>query len=388
MTTQTASLAAAAESTPRQLDEALERQLGASPDFVCVLASPSLPLDTIVAGLAAPGRTVVGASTAGEFTGERETRGGLALIAISSDELRFTAGIGGGLRESPEAAVASALEGQPDAIEGFPYRTGITFLDPLAGNGEEASLLVAERLGDGTPLVGGAAGDDLRMVETRVACGATTRSNAIVVAQVFSRRPLAVGVAHGHRALSGPLRVTRASGATVHEIEGRPAWDVWREVTRARARERGIDVDALPPSEAPGFLLRFEAGLANGEGYKIRAPLSLGEGGSIQFAAAIPEGAVVRVTESDERSQLESARLAAERARAGIEGEVAGAIVFDCICRKLILGDGFEGAVQAMSRALGGAPLAGLETYGEVALSTGEMSAFHNTTSVVLAFPR
>jgi methyl-accepting chemotaxis protein len=40
-----------------------------------------------------------------------------------------------------------------------------------------------------------------------------------------------------------------------------------------------------------------------------------------------------------------------------------------------------------MSEALGGAPLSGFETYGEVALHDGSLSGFHNTTSVVLAFP-
>jgi len=40
-----------------------------------------------------------------------------------------------------------------------------------------------------------------------------------------------------------------------------------------------------------------------------------------------------------------------------------------------------------MSEELGGVPLAGFETYGEIALAAGDMSGFHNTTSVVLAFP-
>lgn len=388
MTTRIATVSAGESASAAGIAGALEGRLGRRPEFTCVLASPVLPLGALVAGLVAEGGVVVGATTSGEFTEERESRGGLVALGIASDDLRFHAGIGEGLRADPERAVTRALEGQPSTVDGFPHRTGLTFLDPLAGNGEEAALLVAERLGPETPLVGGAAGDDLRMAETRVACGPTTRTDAIVVGQIFSKRPLGVGVAHGHRPLSRPLRVTRASGASLLELDGRPAWDVWREVTRERARARGIDVDALSTADAPAFLLRFEAGLANGAGTKIRAPLSLGAAGAIELAAAIPEGAIVRVTESDESAQLESARAAAHAARTSIAGELAGALVFDCICRKLILGDRFEEAVRAMGAELGGAPLAGFETYGEVALSTGEMSAFHNTTSVVLAFPR
>jgi methyl-accepting chemotaxis protein len=59
--------------------------------------------------------------------------------------------------------------------------------------------------------------------------------------------------------------------------------------------------------------------------------------------------------------------------------------VFDCICRNLILGDRFADAVRAIADELGGAPVAGFETYGEIALCEGDLSGFHNTTSVVLA---
>ena len=44
-------------------------------------------------------------------------------------------------------------------------------------------------------------------------------------------------------------------------------------------------------------------------------------------------------------------------------------------------------AVKGISEELGGVALAGFETYGEIALDVGDMSGFHNTTSVVLAFP-
>ncbi len=62
-------------------------------------------------------------------------------------------------------------------------------------------------------------------------------------------------------------------------------------------------------------------------------------------------------------------------------------MVFDCICRNLILGDRFVEAIDSIGEELGGVPLGGLETYGEIALQTEEFSGFHNTTTVLLAFP-
>jgi hypothetical protein len=368
--------------------DALAGGLPSLPSFVCVFASTRQDVGALVATLSGPSTVAIGASTAGEFTETGDAKGSVSVLGIASDDLRFAAGIGTGLRASPEQAIVAALEGQPNEMRGFAHRTAITLLDPLAGNGEEAALMLAVHLGPDQPIAGGAAGDDLKMKATTVACGARAASDAIVVAQIFSKRPLAIGVAHGHRELSTSMRVTRATGASVHEIDGRPAWDVWKDATRAAAKTRGIDVDALPASEETAFLLQFEAGLANGAGMKIRAPLSRTADGSVNFAAAIPEGSVIRITESDAAAQVESALTAARRARDQADGPIAGALVFDCICRNLILGDQFGAAIRGIGETLGGAPLAGFETYGEVALSSGEMSAFHNTTSVVLAFPR
>jgi methyl-accepting chemotaxis protein len=165
---------------------------------------------------------------------------------------------------------------------------------------------------------------------------------------------------------------------------------VWADETRAAAGKLGMDPDALAEDKVIHYLLRYEAGLAAGAEYKIRAPLARAADGSISFACGIPQGAVIRITESEPERQISSARTAARRARAqiGAGASIAGAVVFDCICRNLILNDGFSSAVRAMSEELGDAPLAGFETYGEIALDAGDMSGFHNTTTVVLAFPR
>jgi methyl-accepting chemotaxis protein len=373
-----------------QLIRDVRAALGDSPPaLIAVFPSTAQPLGEITARLGAefPGATLIGASTAGEFTERRDAKGAVAIFALAGD-YRVHAGIGTGLKQSPEGALERALEGLPREINGYPHRTAILLLDPLAGNGEEATLIAAGLMGEGVKLAGGAAGDDLHMEATQVSCGTRAAGDAAVVALIFSKAPLGVGVCHGHVPISDPIRVTRAEGNVVHELDGRPAWSVWRERTRAHAKAAGIDVDAMPKQDEGGYLLRYEAGLAAGAtDYKIRAPLSRDDQGSISFACGVPQGSVVRITESVPERQIESAREAARRARAQLGGKVAGAIVFDCICRNLILESDFHRAVRGMSEELGGVPLAGFETYGEIALDVGDMSGFHNTTSVVLAFP-
>jgi hypothetical protein len=373
-----------------ELAARVERQLeGAAVKLVMAFASTEQPLPELARLLSQrmPGAVLLGASTAGEFTERGDAKGSTAIFALAGD-FRVFAGIGNGLKANAENAVATAVDGLPRELHGYPYRTAIMLLDPLAGRGEEATLIAATLLGDNVRLAGGAAGDDLKMSSTFVACGERAENDAVAIALVFSKAPLGVGVCHGHAPLSPPLRVTKAEGGTVVAVDGRPAWEVWKEQTRSKAAENGVDVGALRADEEGAFLLRYEAGLSAGDGFKIRAPLSRNADGSINFACAIAEGAVIRITESEPERQLASAREAARRARAQLGGaQVAGALVFDCICRNLILGDDFARAVRGISEELGNVPLAGFETYGEIALDAGDMSGFHNTTSVVLAFP-
>ncbi|MGE0784960.1 MAG: FIST signal transduction protein [Sandaracinaceae bacterium] len=386
----TASATGSAADAARALTRSLREGLGgADPALVMFFASTAQPLRELAPALTAafPSATVLGSSTAGEFTEAGDSKGSVVAVAVAGD-FKVVGGIGTSLKEDAEAAVQRALSIIPQKVVGLPERTALVLLDPLAGNGEEATLLAASLFGAPVRLAGGAAGDDLAMERTYVSCGAEVASNAIVAAVIFSRRPLGVGVCHAHQPISEPLEVTRAEGGVIYEVDGRPAWDVWREKTKDAALGAGIDVSTLESNDDIGaFLLRYEAGLANGAEYKIRAPLSRGKDGSLSMACGVPTGARIRITESEPAAQIAAARTAARRAAEALDAPPAGAIVFDCICRNLILNDSFGDAVRGMSEELGGAPLAGFETYGEIALDVGDFSGFHNTTTVVLAFP-
>jgi len=379
-----------ADEAATSLIAALNRGLdGARPVLVMAFASTEQPLTDVSLALtrAFPEATVLGSSTSGEFVETGDAKGAVAAVAIAGDFV-VHAGIGKDLAADPESAVRAATKSFPETVEGYPHSTGVLLLDPMAGNGEMATLLTAGALGGDVKLAGGAAGDDLQMQRTWVSCGSEAAPDALVAALIYSKVPLGVGVSHGHEPISEPLEVTRSEGGVLHEVDGRPAWDVWVEKTREQAAKVGIDPSTLEGDAVGGFLLRYEAGLASGDEYKIRAPLSRNDDGSLAMACGVPEGARIRITESVPERQIASAREAAERAKAQLEGEAAGAIVFDCICRNLILAERFSDAVRGMSEALGGVPLAGFETYGEIALDVGDFSGFHNTTTVVLAFPK
>ena len=386
---------ALSKGSPREAAAALAKDLtqklgGAKPAFAIAFASTAQPLDQLMPALreALNAPVWLGISTAGEFTEAGDVKGAVSALAVAGD-YTVRAGIGRNLKADPLGAVNAAAAALPPSVDGYSHRTVLMLVDPLSGRGEEAVLVAASLLGQAARLAGGAAGDDLGMKATHVALDGAVASDAVVLAAIYSKKALGVGVQHGHLPVSRPLKVTSASGSVVKSIEGRPAWDVWVEATKDAASKAGIDANKLTGDAVGSFLLRYEAGLATGSTFKIRAPLSRSADGSLNFACGVPEGSVIQITESEPSRQISSAREAARRARAQMGGgDCAGAIVFDCICRNLILGDKFADAVGAMASELGGAPFAGFETYGEIALDAGELSGFHNTTTVVLTFPR
>lgn len=380
--------AAAGAAMAAQLGEKLA---GATPDLVVAFASTAQDLRAVAGALcdAFPDAVVLTSSTAGEFHEGGDFKGEAVAWALASDSLRVAAGVSAGLKADPDKAVQAALPAWTEDPE-FPHQTAIMLLDPLSGAGEEATLLASAHLGPTVRLAGGAAGDDLKFAETLVGAGRAVGPDQVVIARIASKVPLGIGVEHGHVPISPPVTVTKAAGNVVHEFDGKPALAVWKDAVRDSLKEVGVDVDAIPAADLGPRLLQFEVGLIVGANeFKIRAPLAVADdGSSLNFACGLPEGSVVRFMKGEGDAQVCSARGAATRAKEALAGRpIAGALIFDCICRNLVLGDRFKDAVREMHAVLDGKPLAGFETYGEIAMELGQTSGFHNTTTVVLAFP-
>ncbi|MBN1955542.1 MAG: FIST C-terminal domain-containing protein [Anaerolineae bacterium] len=332
---------------------------------------------------------ILGASSCGEFTEDVVGEGSIAVGLLRSDEYRFQVRAASGLRQDVIQVITRIHEEFGDFLQLEGQTSIIMTADGLAGNGEEATLGASALFGVDTTIVGGTAGDELAFQETVVIANDQVLTDAVSVCVVKGPHSLFAGVQHGHEPLSETLEATRAEGSVLYTVNGRKAWEVWKEEARERAMAIGIDVDHLAdPSEEGIFLIRFELGLETDAGYKIRVPLSRNEDGSLNFACTIPEGIKFRVMQSKKPAQVRSARRAAELAMEAAGGqEIAGALVFDCVCRSIILGKQFSNAVAAMKEVIGDVPLLGFETYGEICMDPLQFSGFHNTTSVAVLIP-
>ncbi len=375
------------------VEEARTKLGGGAIDLVLLYCSSNYHYAEVLATVreltgAAP---LIGASTAGEFTEQHVCLGSIAVSLIQSDQIRFFTGLAEGVDKDAETAVASIISQIPLDVPDYPHRCIFLLTDGMVGNGEEITLMVANMSGSTAKIVGGLAADDFKMKKTVVFHNDRVTEKAASICVMASKKPFYTAVNHGHCALSAPLRITKARGNVLYEVEGRPAWDVWREQTVAQARTLGIDVNAIRESgEVAAYFSNFELGLRTGaDTYKVRYPMSINADGSVNFTCTIPNGAVMCIMDGrDAGRQIEASRVAAERAQRAAAADgytvIAGALVIECAVRQFLLGDRFHQAPEAIRAALGGVPMIGAELYGEIRLEPGEFSGFHNTTTVVL----
>lgn len=373
--------------------DALEGLDGAEPALCQVFSSSTYDPEPVVEAVRAVVGTeapLIGCVSTGEFT-ERETADhAVAVGLVASDELSVTTGVGTGLSENVTVAIREAIGGLPTASGEYPYQSAVVLHDGLTGLGEQLALVVQRKLGPNVSVAGGSASDNYDLESTPVFCDGRVVEDGIVVAYLESERRLSVSVDHGHEPISEPMTVTDSDRNVVHEFDGTPALDAWLDVVGDHARERfGIDLDELAPgSEALVQVMgEFEFGVDQGDDYKVRWPQIVGpESRSLEFAVDVPVGTVMRVMHGHPDDQIESARRAARSAVESLDGPPAGGFVYDCACRAIILGERFGEAVDAIDAEIG-APFCGFETYGETCLRKGQMSGFHNTTTVMILFP-
>jgi hypothetical protein len=364
----------------RAADKALARS---DAKLLIVFCSPSHDLEALLREIRtrAGGVPLIGCTTAGVIAGGRPSDSGVAVTALGGDGFAVETAVATDVSGSPREAgalVARCLPGRPD----LPNRVLLLLTDGLAGDQQEIVRGAYGVLGAAVPLVGGCAGDDLKMMRTFQLYGDRVLTGSVVAAGIASAAPLGIGVRHGWRRSGEPMLVTASVGDRVVTLDDRPALDVYLE-------RLGVDE---PAQAGPEWLARLA----------LTHPLGLGRptgeeqvrfivGGSLVersllCIAEVPQGGFVWIMEGDARSVLEATDAACHDSLAALGGRPAlGMIAFDCIARRGVLGDeGIQAETGRLAAIAAGVPTAGFYTYGEIARTRGPRG-FHNQTLVVLS---
>lgn len=97
---------------------------------------------------------------------------------------------------------------------------------------------------------------------------------------------------------------------------------------------------------------------------------------------------MVTIVDGTPQQMIAATRNAAVEAKNNLQGgKAAGVLLFDCVCRGMILKDRFAESIAAVREVVGEVPVAGFLTYGEIASYGGRLEQWHNTTAVAVAIP-
>lgn len=374
---------AAGEDLARQICE----QLGSDgPDAVIVFASPKNNYGALLDALDRSCRpaTLVGCSTAGEFTNDVAGEGLTCAIALRSPEMQFSAALGRNISGSREAAVVEILRDLRGVEQTkYAHRAALVLADVLAGFVEDLVDRLTTATGGAYRFFGGGAGDDARFQHTHVFCGTQVHSDAAVVLEMLSNKPIGIGARHGWQPASAPMRVTDSESTQVRSLNVAPAvevFDNYATTTKQKFEHR----DPMP------FFLHNIVGVQTPGGHKLRVPLGVTDDGSVVLAGEVPTGATAHIMATGGASAIEAASTAAQDAMQQVVSEghkPAVALFFDCVATRLRLGQEFKGELDTVGRDLQGTPFAGFNSYGQIVRAEGQFSGFHNCTAVVCVIP-
>jgi hypothetical protein len=373
--------------------EAAEKALASAkierPDFVFMFASVGYEQRALLDAVrkATGGAPLAGGSGEGIIAGAEadESNFSVAVMAITSDELRFKNVLASGLKEDSERAGQIIARNLRHEIR--PDTRGLIVLgDGLSLNFDRfvAGLESELKLGQSLPLFGGTSADNFELKRTYQYCDDQITLDGIACVLLSGSARLAWSVNHGCQPIGGERRVTRCSGNVIYEIDGKPVLEVLKEYLV------GDEIDNWSKAVV-NLCLGFKAPehMKDYDEYLIRfMPTRDDKAGSITISTEVTEGTSIWMTRRDHEKISAGVARIGEEIKATIgDHPLKMVFQFDCAGRgKIVLRDQQKTELLAtlQHKIQRDAPWMGLYTYGEIA-PVGDCNCFHNYTAVVLA---
>lgn len=304
-----------------------------------------------------PDAVVAGCTTAGEFVEGRGRSGGAAAMALGPDTVSRAAAVLARFGDGgPEAAIQRAAGRLGDELgmelkDADPARyAGVVLVDGNRGRGDATNHALAMAAPQ-MVFVGGSAADDWKFAESRVFVGGDATDDGAALLLLDMNVPFTVVKSCSFEPHTEAFTVTRADepSRVVHELNGRPAAEVYSEIVGVPVGELGLDTFMKHPL---GMVL-------DGEAF-IRSPNAATPGGALQFQARVDQGMELHIMRGTDL--IGETRSAIGEARERLGGQVGGALSFNCGLRLLEMNA--KNLHQEFLESFD-FPMAGFHTFGE-----------------------
>ena len=372
---------------------ALQQLDGRPADLVLVFANPGYDQQALldaIRELSGPHAVVSGCSSEGVIYrgGCDESPCVVNVMAIASDRIRFDAINVGNYAKDP-ASCGKAIAARVGELGAERAKAVFVFPDGVTGDCTAMLRALQDALPFPVPIAGGAAGDRLRadprhILTTYQYLGQEVHTDTVSAMIVGGAVEFDVEVSHGCTPLGLTRTVTRAEAGWVHEVDGRPAWEVFKEhLDGDPADLMSADMVHLCVGEPLDEARRevFDSG------HLIRTPVVLAEDKkALFFPGGLQLGNKIQFTRRDPEQVGASAKRSAIRLVERRRQRPTAMFQFDCAGRGYMLfGDHTAAiAIRPLQEAIGDVPWVGFHTYGEIAPIAGE-AFYHNYTVVLCA---
>jgi hypothetical protein len=315
------------------------------------------------------GGALLGCSTSGEIHGHEVADDTLSVAVVEFDATAVR-----GVAEpitSDRSFDSGVAVGQ--RLAGDALRAIFVLSDGLDVNGSDLVRGINSVVPAGVVVTGGLAGDGPRFQRTWVIVDGKPAPGFVTAVGFYGN---AVRVGHGSMGgwdKFGPERtVTRSSGNTVYELDGRPVLALYKEYLGELAAE-------LPAS---GLLFPLAVRQPGSDKQLVRTILGLDEATqSLTFAGDVPQGHRVQLMQANLHRLVDGAEDAGASALRRCEVEPSLAVAVSCVGRRLVLGAQTEDELEATTHLFApGTPQVGFYSYGEISPYSDGFCDLHNQT--------
>jgi hypothetical protein len=321
-----------------------------------------------------PGIELIGCSTDGEFSSVLGfAEDSIALTLFHSDECEWKAGVGHDISKDPLGSLEQAVK---NVMAHLHQEAKLCIVTPesLTVSGDSIVEGLRRQLGDNFPIIGGTAGDQLRVKQTYQFYKDQVLSNAAPFLLFFGPLLLSFGVESGWKPIGKKGKVTQVKNNILYQIDEKPATEYYQHYLK-------IELSEIVP-EYPLAVYVEET-----ENFYLRNPTFFNpEDGSISFMGDVPQNATVQITHVERDGIIKATETSVSQAQKNYPGsKPALAICFSCAGRKLVLGTRAHEEFQLLQKNYSILKVAGFYAYGEIApLLPNTPSRFHNETFISL----
>jgi hypothetical protein len=292
---------------------------------------------------------------------------GLGLLAITDptgDYGTACAGFDGDPRDASRRVLQAALQ-KADRVGESP---DLVWLSTSPGSEEAVLAGIRDCIGPDVPVVGGSAADNTVSGGWQVFDGSRVTGEGLVATAMFSSGMVSDVFQSGYSPTGGAGVLTRTEGRRIHEIDGKPAYAVYR----------GWTSGALPaqPDRTHSILAEstfwpLGRTVARGDGFGdivLLHPAAVHPDGSMDVFATPTEGETVRQMSGTADALINRSGQVVALSRSALDRKGAaasGALVVFCGGCMLAVQDRVDEVVDRVRESMGPLPFLGVFTFGE-----------------------